>query len=181
MELEARLIDDLLDVARIAQGKLHLNRELVDVHVLVFKALETCRDAIQDGGFHLALDLSAAEHRVAGRPRAITTGLLEPDQERGEIHAPRRRDCDPIAQIQPGTAPGPIGGSLVVEVSDTGIGIEPDALAWIFQVLEQGDASLSRRFGGLGLGLAISQAVAEAHGGRLTAASLARTEEPPSP
>ena len=71
-------------------------------------------------------------------------------------------------------AAGSAGKSLIVEVSDTGIGIEPEALPRIFEVFEQGDSSFTRRFGGLGLGLAISRAVAEAHGGRLTAASAGK-------
>src|SRR5690606_38501325 len=58
-----------------------------------------------------------------------------------------------------------------VEVEDTGIGIEPEALARIFDPFEQADSSVHRRYGGLGLGLAISQAIAEAHGGTLTATS----------
>ena len=61
-----------------------------------------------------------------------------------------------------------------MEVSDTGIGIEPEVLPKIFRAFEQGDSSLTRRFGGLGLGLAISRSVAEAHGGRLTAASAGK-------
>ncbi len=166
VELEARLIDDLLDVARIAQGKLQLNRELVDVHSLILQAVQTCGDAIQDGRLHLALDLTAADRRVLADPvrlQQIFWNLIKnaakftPDG--GAIAI---RSCN-----EPGTADGEAGGWLVVEVSDTGIGIESQDFARIFRVFEQGDASLRRRFGGLGLGLAIGQAVAEAHGGRL--------------
>ena len=80
VELEVRLIDDLLDITRIAQGKLHLNLEAVDVHVVIRRALETCCDAIHAGRFQLALDLSAGEHHVEGGPGAVTTTLLEFDQ-----------------------------------------------------------------------------------------------------
>ena len=68
----------------------------------------------------------------------------------------------------------PAGHWLTVAVSDTGIGIEPELLPKIFNAFEQGESSLVRRFGGLGLGLAISRSVAEAHGGHLTAASEGR-------
>ena len=99
VELEARLIDDLLDITRIAHGKLHLNREQVDVHAVIRRALETCRDEIRRRRVPIsALDLAAAEASRRGGPRAVATGLLEPDQERGEVHSRRRGDLDPIAQ-----------------------------------------------------------------------------------
>ncbi len=71
VELEARLIDELLDVSRIAQGKMHFKRELVDVHRLIFRAVETCRDAIQDGRFHRTLGLSAAKRHVVADPMRL--------------------------------------------------------------------------------------------------------------
>ena len=173
VELEARLIDDLLDTTRIAQGKMHLNREAVDVHAVIRRALETCRNEINAGRFRLALDLAAGEHRAEADPvrlQQIFWNLVK----NAVKFTPAGGEISIRSRNQAGHAPGPTGRCLFVEVSDTGIGIEPAALPKIFRAFEQGDSSLTRRFGGLGLGLAISRAVAEAHGGRLTAASAGK-------
>ena len=170
VELEVRLIDDLLDVTRIAQGKLHLNLEAVDVHVVIRRALETCCDAIQAGRFQLALDLSAGEHHVEGDPARLQQLFWNLINNAAKF-APGGGAISIRTRNEPGPGPGATGRRLIVEVSDTGIGIDSAALPRIFRDFEQGDASIARRFGGLGLGLAISRSVAEAHGGRLTAAS----------
>jgi CheY-like chemotaxis protein len=173
VELEARLIDDLLDVARITQGKMQLKQEVVDVHALIFRTLETCRDVIQTGRFHLALELMAAEHHAVADPVRLQQVFWNLIKNAAKF-TPAGGTIAIRSRNEPGTGPSSTGGCLIVEVSDTGVGIEPDALAKIFQVFEQGDSSFTRRFGGLGLGLSISQAVVHAHGGRLTAASAGK-------
>ena len=160
--LEARLIDDLLDVMRTIRGKMSFHWDVVDAHALIGKALDICRSDIQDKRIRLTLDLAAREHHVradAGRLQQVWWNLVKNavkfTPEGGTI-ALRTRDED---------------GRLVVEVTDTGIGIEPAALSKIFVAFEQVENSITRRYGGLGLGLAISKAIVEAHGGALTAAS----------
>ncbi|MBX6313939.1 MAG: PAS domain-containing protein [Isosphaeraceae bacterium] len=173
IDLEARLIDDLLDINRITLGKLRLNRERVDAHRHILQAVELCHAEIKAGGLHLELDLSAAEHHLEADPtrlQQVAWNLIKNavkftpsgghltirtwNEEESEGEGSRRR--------------------LVLEVADTGIGIAPEALPKIFDAFEQGEALVSKRFGGLGLGLAISRSLAEAHGGRLRASSAGR-------
>ncbi|HEX3131522.1 MAG TPA: ATP-binding protein [Thermoanaerobaculia bacterium] len=170
VELEARLIDDLLDLTRIARGRLELNRGITDVRAVVEHAIEICcAEAVQAGRLQVMADLSAAEHRVWGdgpRMTQIFWNLLRnavkftPDG--GTIHVRSWND---------GSGGPPDGIELVVEVKDTGMGIEPDSLPLIFTAFEQGQTAVSRKLGGLGLGLSISKAIAELHGGRITAVS----------
>ncbi len=168
VELEARLIDDLLDVTRIAQGKLRLNREVVDAHALIRQAIEICRDEIGASGVVLDVDLAAGEHHVDGDPARIqqiawnlikNAAKFTPKGGRIEVRSGSSR-CE---------AEGP--GRLTLTVADTGVGIDPEALPLVFNAFEQGGPAITRQFGGLGLGLAISRSLADGHGGGLAAAS----------
>jgi CheY-like chemotaxis protein len=170
IELEARLVDDLLDLTRVGSGKLRLNLERIDLHALVHEALAACREEFSSRAIRLELELAAQESHVqadAARVQQILWNLIKnaakftPDP--GTITI-RTRNED-------GASPARPGQRLILEVSDTGIGIEPALLPRIFQVFEQGGDAVTRQFGGLGLGLAISRAVAEMHGGSLTASS----------
>jgi PAS domain S-box-containing protein len=163
VELEARLIDDLLDLTRISKGKLQLNFDTVDLHAAIESAVQICSVELMNKRLQLVVDLCAARHHVRGdaaRLQQVFWNLIKnaikftPAGGRITIH------CfdDPR-------------GSLVVQVRDTGIGIEPHSLGRIFDAFEQADRSVTRQFGGLGLGLAISKALIDLHGGKLTADS----------
>ncbi len=167
VELEARLIDDLLDVTRVVHGKLTLNRELVDTHELVHRTLGICRSDLYGRRMHLALDLSAPRHHVSADPARLQQLLW--NLVKNAVKFTPAGGSLTIRTRNEG-APGE-PERLVLEVADTGIGIEPEALKRIFEPFEQGEAGITRRFGGLGLGLAISRSVAEAHGGHLRAVS----------
>ena len=165
VELEARLIDDLLDVTRIVQGKLSLTREAVDVHDLIRRAAETCRDDARRGGLRLDLELSAVRHHSEGDParlQQVFWNLLKNavkfTPEGGRVAIATRDEAD----------------RLVIEVADTGIGIDPTNLDRIFLAFDQGDSAVTRTFGGLGLGLAIGRALVEAHGGTLSVRSMGK-------
>lgn len=163
IELEARLIDDLLDVTRISRGKLQLNREVVDAHALILQAVEICRDDIRAGGLELNIDLTAESHHVEADPARLQQVLWNLIKNAVKFTPAGGRLA---IRSRQGDDPG-----LIVEVSDSGIGIESAALPVIFDAFEQGETTTRRRFGGLGLGLAISRAVTEMHGGRLSATS----------
>ena len=165
VEHEARLIDDLLDLTRVAQGKLELRPEEVDAHDLLEGAIATCcRGPVEAGRLALETDLAAARHTVRADPPRLTqvfcnllANAIKFTPEGGAV-AVRSR-------VEPG-GPRPL---LAVEVADTGVGIPADVLPRIFEPFEQGHTA--SRADGLGLGLAISRAIVESHGGALTAAS----------
>ncbi len=163
--MEARLIDDLLDVTRIAQDKLRLDREVADAHDLVRRAVEVCREEIVAKGLRLEIDLAAVAHHVEADParlQQIAWNLVK--------NAGKFTPAGGMISVRSRNAEEP-DLKLIVEVCDTGLGIEPEALPRIFDAFEQADATVTRQFGGLGLGLAISRSLAEAHGGSLAAAS----------
>jgi len=168
VELEARLIDDLLDLTRVARGKLELHAQRIDVWEILNHAIHICcGPEVAAGHLRLELGLTPGDYRVwADGPRLtqVFWNLLNNAVKftpaggtvtvRSWLDAPR--------------------GELVVEVADTGIGIEPENLGRVFDAFEQGPRQITRRFGGLGLGLAVSKAILEIHGGSLTAASAGR-------
>jgi CheY-like chemotaxis protein len=180
VEMEARLIDDLLDLTRIGRGGLHLELRPIDAHESVRQAAALYRHEIHAGGLRLILDLTAPFHHVQADParlQQIVWNLIQNAVKftpRGGMIRVRTsnetvKGDSTSAAASTGTATE--GNRLVIEVSDTGVGIEPEILPRIFEAFEQGEDSLRRRSGGLGLGLAISRSLALAHGGSLTAAS----------
>ncbi len=162
VQFEVRLIDDLLDVTRIGQGKVSYRWEVLDAHDLIRRTLDICREEIHTKGIELVIDLAAAESHARADSvrfqqilRNLVKNALKFTPGGGWISVSTRSE----------------GGHLSIEIADSGIGIAPEALPKVFNAFEQGDASVTRRFGGLGLGLSISRAIAEAHDGNLTAAS----------
>ena len=167
VELEARLIDDLLDVTRISKGKLAMDRQVVPLDSVLRDAMRICESDIAKKRVNVALDLQAPNHRVEGDGARLLQAFWNLLQNAvkftppgGDITVRTRGDA----------------ASLKVEIADNGIGIEPEALPRIFEPFGQADESISRRFGGLGLGLALSKALVEAHGGRVQARSAGRDQ-----
>jgi len=163
VELEARLIDDLLDLTRISKGKVELQLAPVDAHVALRETLRICDSDAQLKELQITVALHALNHVVmadATRLQQIFWNILKNavkfTPERGKILVT--------------TGEGP-NGELAVTVRDTGIGITPDVLPRIFSAFEQGRSSITRQFGGLGLGLAITKALVERHGGMIKAES----------
>jgi signal transduction histidine kinase len=161
---QARLIEDLLDVSRIVTGQLSISSEPVDLVPVVRTAIETVRPQIDAKG--LALRAHVPDEQVcvngdASRLEQITTNLLSNAikfTEKGTIALSlTSRD----ARVR-------------LEVSDTGAGIDPDFLPYVFDRFRQADSSRTRPHGGLGLGLAISRHLVEAHGGRISVVSGGR-------
>jgi CheY-like chemotaxis protein/anti-sigma regulatory factor (Ser/Thr protein kinase) len=163
VELEARLIDDLLDLTRIDRGKVQLNFEIVDADTLLRNALEIYQPEIDRKHLRSSLNLSAKRVYMRADPARLQqifwnliNNAVKFTPPNGEITVATTNDS---------------GGKLRVEIADTGMGIEHDALPKIFDAFEQGSRTQS---GGLGLGLAISKALVEAHEGTITAQSMGR-------
>lgn len=167
--LEARLIDDLLDLTRITRGQLSLDRRRLDAHEVIRQALEVCRNTIDEAGLFLDLRLDAAEATVDADPTRLQQVVWNLIQNAAKFTPTtgtvtiRTRNAAPADTF--------VAARLILEVSDTGDGIAPDALTRIFDPFEQGTHGPRFRARGLGLGLAISRSLAEAHGGSLTARS----------
>lgn len=177
--LEARLIDDLLDLTRIGRGGLQLHRRTVDAHRSVREAAAIYGGEVRAGGLELVLDLAAPTHHVHADPARLQQMVWNLIQNAvkftpagGTIWVRSRNVMAPDADADAGAEAD--GTRLIIEIGDTGIGIEPEVLPRIFEAFEQGEDALSRRSAGLGLGLAISRSLAEAHGGNLTAVSPGR-------
>ena len=159
VELEARLIDDLLDITRIAKGKLQLSLETVNVHEIIQRAYEICREEILGKNLGIEFRLRAKQVHVEADPARLqqvfwnviknSVKFTPPD---GRIVVETRNDADDAIEIR---------------ITDTGIGIEQEKIGKVFNAFEQGQMSITRRFGGLGLGLAISKAMVGAHGGTI--------------
>jgi signal transduction histidine kinase/CheY-like chemotaxis protein len=159
VELEARLIDDLLDVTRIAKGKLQLSFEIVCLPEILHRAYEICRDDIASKNLKVEFQLRAKRNYVQGDParlQQVFWNLIKNSvkftPEKGHITV---------------EALNPTADEIEIRISDTGIGIEQEKIDKIFNAFEQGQTSITRRFGGLGLGLAISKAMVDAHNGKI--------------
>lgn len=164
VSLEARLIDDLLDLTRVARGKMQLKPEAVNVHELLEHALETCCDeAFREKSLKVDCELRAANSQVWGDPARLEQVFWNLISNAVKFTPPGGR-----ITIRTGNH-GP--DSLCVEVIDTGAGIEPENLVCVFNAFEQGGVETTRKFGGLGLGLAISKAIVGLHNGRIVARS----------
>jgi signal transduction histidine kinase/ActR/RegA family two-component response regulator len=170
VELEARLIDDLLDISRIERERLRLVLEVIDVHEAILQAVDICHPQTLVSGLEIELELTASAHHVRAdfaRIMQITWNLIH--------NAAKFTPSGGALTIRTRNTPGDASATmLVVEFQDTGLGIEPEVLPRIFEAFEQGDKDLPGRSGGLGLGLAISRSLAKAHGGSLTASSPGR-------
>jgi signal transduction histidine kinase/CheY-like chemotaxis protein len=159
VELEARLIDDLLDVTRIAKGKLQLSFETVSVHEIVQRAYEICREDISSKRLHAEFRLRAANAYVEGDPARLQQVFWNLVKNSVKFTPEGGRII--IETLNPSPE------EIEIRITDTGIGIEQEKIDKIFNAFEQGQSSITRRFGGLGLGLAISKAMIDAHGGKI--------------
>jgi signal transduction histidine kinase/ActR/RegA family two-component response regulator len=163
VELEARLIDDLLDITRISKGKLQLSFEITSIHETLMRAYEICRQDILQKNLEFEFHLDAAREHVDGDPARLQQVFWN--------------------LIKNAVKFTPEGGRISVETSnpneeqieirtiDNGIGVQPEKLGKIFNAFEQGQTSITRKFGGLGLGLAISKEMVRAHGGTISVQS----------
>lgn len=161
-KLQSQLIEDLLDVSRILRGKLGLNLCPVDLAVIVKAAIETVRLAAEAKSIQIQPAICASSCKVFADPnrlQQVVWNLL--------TNAIKFTPSGGRVEIRLGAA----GGHAQIQVSDTGKGISPDFLPFVFDYFRQADSKTTRKHGGLGLGLAIVRQVAELHGGSVRAES----------
>ena len=161
VQLETKLIDDLLDLSRVIAGKLPLELAPTDVHCLLQHVCDSSAAEFAEKGLALELDLRARLASVEGdsaRLQQVIWNLL-----RNALKFTPAGGRVVVSTDNPGPA------ILRIGVRDTGVGIRPDVLTRIFDAFEQGDPGVTQRFGGLGLGLAISKAVVDLHRGTIRA------------
>ncbi|NPC56872.1 ATP-binding protein [Caenimonas soli] len=180
----SRLIDDLLDVSRITQGKIQLQREAVDMKAIVAHAVELTRPVFEKHQRPVELRLGEQPAQVIGdgvRLTQILCNLL--------VNAAKFTPADGVVTLALDRADGFVEAS----VQDNGSGIDAQLLPRVFDLFVQGQQSMDRQAGGLGLGLTIVRTLAEMHGGSVSAASdgpgkgsrfvvrLPASDQPPSP
>jgi PAS domain S-box-containing protein len=166
VELEALLIDDLLDLTRIAHGKLELRNDAIDVHASLNYALGVSASDLNEKQIKVRLDLAAKEHHCwadAARLQQVFWNIIKNAVKftpaRGQLRISTRNDAEHY---------------IVIDFTDTGIGINRELQPRIFDAFEQGGSGVTNRYGGLGLGLAISKRVIDLHGGKISVQSEGR-------
>ncbi|HWL75634.1 MAG TPA: PAS domain S-box protein, partial [Burkholderiaceae bacterium] len=158
VKIESHLIDDLLDLTRVTRGQFEVVVEPMDVHVAIQGAVEICEPDIRGKDQTLTVTLDAEAHIINGdftRVQQVVWNLLK-----NASKFTRRGGA-----IRVSTSSGDT--KCCITVADNGIGIDPTVLPTIFEAFTQGGEWVAREYGGLGLGLAISKATIEAHGGSI--------------
>src|SRR5437660_240547 len=163
VELEARLIDDLLDLTRISKGKVQLGFEIVDAHTLLRNALEICQSEIEQKKLELRTEFAACDVSLQADPARLQQIFWNLIKNAVKFTPNGGQLC-----VRTGNHGE---GQFRVEVEDSGCGIDPELLPRVFHAFEQGCRT---QLGGLGLGLTISKALVEAHDGSISAESQGR-------
>jgi signal transduction histidine kinase len=161
-----RIVSDLLDISRIGQGKLQLTTELLDLSALTRETTEDfCRSLRKD--LTVSLEAPATPFWVRGDRTRIAQMLTNLLQNAAKF-------TNSGGKVAVAIRPDELQKQVIVSVTDSGVGIEPELLQRLFSVYTQGDRTLERTEGGLGLGLAIVKSLAELHGGTVEAFSAGK-------
>jgi PAS domain S-box-containing protein len=158
----ARLLDDLLDVARFTRGKIQLRREPVDLAAVAAQAIETARPLIEARGHRLEVTLPPGPVVLVGDPTRLEQILANLLNNAAKYTEPGGR-IDLTAELQ--------SQEVMLWVRDTGIGLSEEMLPRVFDLFSQADRSLDRAQGGLGIGLTLVRSLVELHGGSIAVAS----------
>ncbi len=163
VRLEARLIDDLLDFSRVISGKLSLQREPLDLHAIMRSAVDICAEDVAREAHTLTLELAAPNATVLGDSARLQQAIWNVLKNAVKFtpHGGRIDICTRLVE----------GDRIEVEISDTGVGIQAEALPRVFGAFEQGGSGITAKYGGLGLGLAITKAAVELHEGSVRVTS----------
>jgi signal transduction histidine kinase len=160
--LQSKLIDDLLDTSRIATGKIHFEPKPTDLNAITKAVIDTVLESAALRNIELSVSLWPSMLVVMGEPVRL-------QQIAWNLISNAIKFTEPGGKVTVTTQYEGPQARLVV--TDTGIGIDPDFLPHVFDRFKQADGSTSRRHGGLGLGLAIADALAKMHGGKILAES----------
>jgi signal transduction histidine kinase len=163
IQLESRLIDDLLDLTRIIRGKVHLEKKPMDLHSLLLNAVDICNARIKEKKLEMKLELSAKKSTVHCDPARMQQVLWNLIQ-----NAAKFTPTDGVITVKTWNS---AQDELFISIQDTGIGMHEAQLTRIFNPFEQGTPTITKRYGGLGLGLAISQRIVDLHAGAIQAFS----------
>jgi two-component system, sensor histidine kinase len=162
LQHEARLLDDLLDVSRIVLGKITVRTEPVDLRDSIRSVIEGATFALQSGALEVTVDLPAEPVMVIGDSTRL-------EQCIGNLVSNAIKFTGAGGRVSLGAERR--GREAVVRVRDSGVGIAPEAIERVFELFEQGEGSLARARGGLGIGLTLTRRLIELHGGRVHAHS----------
>jgi len=157
-----RLVDDLLDLSRIARGKVHLTKSPVDLAAVIVAAVEMARSAMETRHHRLSIAAPGTPVTVFGDATRLTQVALNLLNNAAKYSEER---CDITVTLQQDEA------LATLRIKDTGAGIAPDMLPKIFEPFAQAESTLNKAAGGLGIGLALARTIATLHGGSLTAYS----------
>jgi len=180
-KLQTQLIEDLLDVSRILQGKLSLNVSPVNLVSVVEAAIETVALAAQAKSIEIKTAFDPNVGQVSGDPNRLQqvvwnllSNAVKFTPQGGQVEVQLSSSSEAILSPDLNSSPSALSPqpSALIKVSDTGIGIDPAFLPHVFDYFRQEDSTTTRRFGGLGVGLAIVRHLVELHGGRVWASSL---------
>jgi signal transduction histidine kinase/ActR/RegA family two-component response regulator len=161
----AVLLDDLLDVSRITRGTLELRPEMTELAAVIEAAIETARPAIDARRHSLSIDVPRTPVQFAADPLRLAQVL-------SNLLTNAAKYTDPGGQIRLRASAGAEG--VTISVTDTGIGIQPDALDSLFAMFSQVQSSQHRSEGGLGIGLGLAKGLVELHGGTIEANSAGK-------
>ncbi|NNU44321.1 response regulator [Ramlibacter montanisoli] len=157
-----RLIDDLMDISRINQGRIELRRKQVALDAILAEAVETIQPQIDGSGHKLTIVQPPARLLVDADPARLSQALMN-------LLSNAAKYTDPGGQIEVRVVAE--GGTALVAVRDNGMGIQPHRLEEVFEMFSQEEPALSRSKGGLGIGLALTRRLVQLHGGNVTARS----------
>ena len=160
-----RLVDDLLDTARINRGQIQLRRDRLELQPIVLRAIENVRNAIEARRQRLSVDLAAGPIEIVGdatRLEQVFGNLLN----NAAKYTPDEGEIGVTLHVVTASEP-----HAVVRVKDTGLGISADMLPRVFDLFAQADRSLAHTQGGLGIGLSLVRSLVELHGGRVSGCS----------
>ncbi len=158
----SRMIDDLLDVSRITRGKIQLRKQVLNLTHIVNSAVEAARPLIEERKHRLTIELAPGPLRVEGDPTRLEQILVNLLNNAAKYTESSGR-IGLVAQT--------IGSEAVITIDDSGVGMTPELLARAFELFAQGDRTIARSEGGLGIGLTLVRSLVEMHGGSVSGES----------